>query len=113
MGWKELHEVQQREVQGSAPGEEQSHAPGHAGATQLASRLPEEDLTDTKLNMIQQCALATTKANGILGSIRQSTASRMSLYSSLVRPHLGCCVQFWAAQYKRDVDTVQNPAKDH
>lgn len=72
------------------------------GATQLGSNLAEKALrvpVDTKLNMSQQCALEAKQANGILGCIRQSMASRsreaiLLLCSALVRPHLECWVQF-------------------
>jgi len=64
----------------------------------LESSFAEKDLgvlLDTKSNVSHRCALATKRANGILGCIRQSIANSsrkviLLLCSSLVRPHLEC-----------------------
>ncbi|GAB0175871.1 mitochondrial enolase superfamily member 1 [Grus japonensis] len=85
------------------------------GVDLLGSSSAEKDLgvlVDNKLTIRQQSALVAKKANGILGRIKKSVASRsreviLPLYSALVRPHLEFCVQFRAPQFKRDKELLE------
>jgi len=67
---------------------------------------------DEKLNVRWQCALASQKANSILGCTKTSMASRPRemippQYSALVRPHLESCIQLWSPQHKKDMELLE------
>jgi len=69
-------------------------------------------LVDSKSAMSHQHALVARKANGILGYIKKNVANKsmeviLLLYFALVRPHLECCVQFWAPWYKKDRNLLE------
>ena len=85
------------------------------GGTWLDSSTCERDLgvlVDHCLKMSQQCAAAAKKANTVLGCIDRGIASRsreaiVPLYTTLVRPHVECCFQFWSPQFKKDAGALE------
>ena len=65
------------------------------------------DLQPTK-----QCIEVEKKAQKVLGYIKRQFKSRnkdviLSLYKSLVRPHLEYAVQFWAPSLRKDIERLE------
>jgi hypothetical protein len=60
----------------------------------------------------RQCVVVIKKANKLIGFIGRSFEYKsenviLTLYNSLVRPHLEYCVQFWSPYYKKDIDKLE------
>jgi len=85
------------------------------GADLLQSSSAERDLgvlVDDRLTVSRQCALVAKKANGFLGFIKRSVASRsrevcLPLNTALMRPHLDYCAQFWPPHFKKDEELLE------
>ena len=65
------------------------------------------DLKPTK-----HCKLACKKANVMLGFIARNFDYKtpevmLTLYNSLVRPHLEYAVQFWSPNYRKDIELLE------
>ena len=85
------------------------------GANFLETSSADRDLgvlEDSKLTMSQQHAHVAKAANAfwaMLGRVLPSRSREVILpfCSALVRPYLEYHVQFWAPQYKRDMDILE------
>ncbi|KAJ7415304.1 hypothetical protein WISP_78884 [Willisornis vidua] len=86
------------------------------GTERLESNQAERDLgvqIHKKLNISQQCVQVAQKANGILACIRNGVPSRtkeviLPVYLSLVWLHLKYRVQFWAPQFRNDIEVLEH-----
>ena len=85
------------------------------GDTVLGTTVNEKDLGVTisaDIKVSEQCGIAASKANKILGLIRRNITYKgkkliIPLYKAIVRPHLEYCIQAWRPYRKKDIDTLE------
>ncbi|XP_059589287.1 protein NDRG3 isoform X10 [Alligator mississippiensis] len=93
--------------------------PYRLSSATLASTMDEKYLgvmIDHKMNMSLQCDAAASKVSKTLACIHRCFSSKsrdiiLPLYLALVRPQLEYCVQFWAPQFKNDVEKLERVQK--
>ena len=85
------------------------------GDTVLGTTVKEKDLgvtISTDMKVSEQCGIAASKGNQILGLIRRNITYKgkkliIPLYKAIVRPHLEYCIQAWRPNRKKDIDTLE------
>ena len=64
------------------------------------------------MKVSEQCGIAASKGNQILGLIRRNITYKdkkliIPRYKAIVRPHLEYCIQAWRPYRKKDIDTLE------
>ena len=85
------------------------------GGKELEVVMEEKDLgviVCDKFKVSKQCLKAANKGNQVLGMIARTFGTRkkkllISLYKSLVRPHLDYCIQAWRPHLKKDIEKME------
>ena len=85
------------------------------GDTVLGTTVKEKDLRvtiSTDMKVSEQCGIAASKGNQILGLIRRNITYKgkkliIPLYKAIVRPHLEYCTQPWRS-YHKDIDGAES-----
>ena len=66
--------------------------------------------------MSEQCGIAASKGNQILGLIRRNITYKEKkliipiipyMYKAIIRPHLEYCIRAWRPYRKKDIDTLE------
>ena len=70
-------------------------------------------IVQSDLKVSQQCSNSVKTANKILGMINRNFCNKteeiiLSLYKSLVRPHLEYCVQAWRPHLVKDIELLES-----
>ena len=77
--------------------------------------MKEKDLgvsINTNMNVSEQCRIAASKGNQILGMIRRNITYKeksliVPLYKAIVIPHLEYCIQAWSPYLRKDIDMLE------
>ena len=85
------------------------------GDVVLGRTTQEKDLGVTlsaDMNVSEQCGIAASKGNQILGLIRRTIMYKekqliVPLYKAIVRPHLEYCIKAWRPYRKEDMDKLE------
>ena len=85
------------------------------GGTILSTTVIEKDLgvtMDANMKVSEQCRIAASKANQVLGMIRRNITYKdksliVPLYKAIVRPHLEYCIQAWSPYLRKDIDMLE------
>ena len=85
------------------------------GYAVLGRTTQEKDLGvtfSTDMKVSEQCGIAASKGNKILGLIRRTITYKekqliVPLYKAIVRPHLEDCIQAWRPYRKKDIDKLE------
>ena len=85
------------------------------GDAVLGRATQEKDLGVTfsaDMNVSEQCGIAASKGNKILGLIRKTITFKekqliVPMYKAIVRPHLEYCIQAWMPYRKKDIDKLE------
>ena len=64
------------------------------------------------MKVSEQCRIAASKGNQILGMIRRNITYTekgliVPLYKAIVRPHLEYCIQAWRPYLRKDIDMLE------
>ena len=86
------------------------------GGTILSKTVKEKDLGVT-MKVSEQCRIAASKGNQILGMIRRNITYEeksliIPLYKAIVRPHLEYCIQAWNPHLRKDVDMLEKNTEE-
>ena len=67
---------------------------------------------NSNMKVSEQCRIAASKGNQVLGMIRRNITYKensliVPLYKAIVRPHLEYCIQAWNPHLSKDIDMLE------